>query len=367
VVRSQAFLLACLLFFTRIGFGGAIQSPGAIRSEKRPLGSLKGSTAIANDPGCALVQIVSKSGTSVLFVPTESRVGEPLRHVVWRVGAAFARPIRIADGRILDVVPGSANGAWVASVQSAGDLRVYRLAADNVFHAEGTLHPEGTATTISWAQDGSGGVWLFLETISQERRFIEAFRKERSKWRAKGIVAAGNLLTPRGVPGERSVICGQWFFSAEGQPRRIPVEGQPDLAETYPGRDRRLTELSLSDLSVRTSDDRGLHWILAPTPWPADTQFAWAPEAIDQSGDAPTVRWVAGGRLVIKRFSGGSWRTVLDTSIENVHGLSGPAISIGHRLLLFDLCYRTEPGRPDSIRIGVVDHGSVHVSTVKVR
>ncbi len=364
VVKSQSVVLASLVFCSRVVF---CQSPSAVLADSPPVSQVKGSGARSNGVGCGFAEIAGKSDTSVLFVPVESRAGEPLLHLVWRVGAGFARRIRVNGGRNLGVLPGSANGAWFATVQSGGDLRLYRLAADNVLHAEGALHPEGTATAISWAQDGSGGAWLFLETLSDERRFIEAFRKEKSQWRAKGIVVAGNLLTPRGVPGQRSVICGQWLFSAEHPPRPIRVEGPPDLAQTYPGRDGRLTELNLSDLSVRTSDDTGLHWMLAPAPWRTDTQFTWAAEAIDQSGEAPTVRWVAEGRLVIKRFSGGRWRTVLDTSVENVHGLSGPAVTSGTRLLLFALCYRIVPGEPDSIRIGVVDHGSVHVITVKVR
>jgi hypothetical protein len=364
VVKSQSVLLAALLFCGRVVF---CQSPPATVAEAPLVSEVKGSAAISKGVGCGFAEIVGKSDTSVLFVPVELRVREPLLHLDWRVGAGFARPIRVNGGKILGVLPGSANGAWFATVQSGGDLRVYRLAAGKVLRSEGTLHPEGSATEISWARDGGGGVWLFLETLSDERRFIEAFRKEKSQWRAKGIVVAGNLLTPRGVPGERSVICGQWVFSAEHPPRRIRVEGLPDLAQTYPGRDGRLTELNLSDLSVRTSDDSGLHWMLAPAPWRADTQFSWAAEAIDQSGDAPTIRWVAYGRLVIKRFLGGRWRNVLDISIENVHGLSGPAVTVGNRLLLFALCYRIAPGEPDSIRIGVVDHGSVHVITVKVR
>jgi hypothetical protein len=364
VVKSQAFLLASLLFWSPVVF---CQSPGGTRAETTLASDVKRSAAISNGVGCGLPEIVGKSATSVLFVPVESRVGEPLRHVVWRVGDGFARLVRIDGGRILSLLPGSANGAWFAIVKPGGDLRVYRLVGADVLHAEGTLHPEGAATTMSWAQDGSGGVWLFLETLSEERRFIEAFRKEKSKWRAKGIVAVGNLLTPRGVPGQRSVICGQWIFSAEHPPRRIRVEGQPDLAETYPGRDGLLMELSLSDLSVHTSTDGGLHWTLARPPWRADTQFTWAPEAIDISGDAPIVRWVANGRLVIMRFAGGRWLPVLETSVENVHGLSGPAVTVGSRLLLFADCYRIVPGESDSIRVGVVDHESVHVVTVQVR
>lgn len=287
---------------------------------------------------------------------------------MWTLGSSFARSIHIKmSEKSLGDLPGSTNGIWFVSQQSDGDLGVYRLAAHNVLHAEGTLRPEGTATTISWADDGSGGTWLFLETLSGEGHFIEAFRRERSRWRAKGVVAAGNLLTPRGIPGEHSVICGHWVFSADGPPRRIPVEGQPDLAETYPGRDSHVTQLSLDDLSVRTSDDGGSHWVLAAAPWPAGEHFEFPPEAIDRSGDAPTIRWVAGGRLVIARFSDGRWSKLLETSVENVHGLSGPAVTIGNRLVLFADCYRTVPGEADSIRLGIVSNGSVRVITAKVR
>jgi hypothetical protein len=363
VVKSEFFLVASLLFCRAAAFG---QSLGGTRAETAPASDAKATAAISSAVGCGLPEIIGKTGTSILFVPVESRVGEPLHHLVWSVGAKVARQIPIGGGRILSILPGSTN-AWFGIVQPHGELRVYRLGAGDVLRAEATLHPEGAATTISWAQDGNRGAWLFLETISDQKHFIEAFRKEKSKWRAKGIVAAGNLLTPRGVPGERSVICGQWLFSAGSAPRRIPVEGQPDLAEIYPGRDARLTELNLSDLLVRTSPDAGAHWIVAAPAWPTLTQFAWAPEAIDQSGDAPTVRWVADGRLVIRRFSGSRWQTILDTSVDNVHGLSGPAVTIGGRLLLFANCYRIAPGEPDSIRIGVIENGTVHVKTVEIR
>jgi hypothetical protein len=363
VIVVKSLLLVSFLFCNAAIFG---QSLAGTRADAPPTSGVKAIAAISNGVGCGLPEVLGKSGTSVLFVPVESRVSEPLRHVSWSVGAKVARYSRISGARILSALPGSGDGVWFAVAQRGGDLHVYRLGSGDVLRADGTIHPEGTATTMSWAQDGIGGVWLFLETVNGDRRFIEAFRKESSKWRAKGIVVVGNLLTPRGIPGESSVICGQWVFSAEGPPRRIPVEGQPDLAETYPGRDGRLTELSLSDHFVRSSDDGGLHWILAPTPWRAATQFTWAPESIDRSGDAPTIRWVADGRLVIMRFSGGRWRTVLDASVEHVHGLGGPAVTIGSRLVLFADCYRIAPGEADSIRIGVVDHGSVHVSTVKV-
>jgi hypothetical protein len=362
VVKS--FFLAPLLFWSPAIFGQFLGgtsagTPGAI--------DVKASAAISKGVGCGLPAIVGKSGTSVLFAPVESRVNEPLRHVAWSVGANVARHIAISGARILSVLPGSANGVWFGVVQPGRELRVYRLGAGDVLRADGTIHPEGTATTISSAQDGRGGVWLFLETVNGQRRFIEAFRKESSKWRAKGIVVVGNLLTPRGVRGERSVVCGQWVFSAERPPRRIPVEGQPDLAEIYSDGDRRLVELSLGDLSVHTSPDGGAHWTLAPPPSPVGTQFTWQPEAVDRSGDAPTLRWVAEGRLVIKRFSAGRWRTALDASVDEVHGLGGPAVTIGRRLVLFADCYRIAPSEPDSIRIGVIDHGSVRVSTVKVR
>ncbi len=289
-----------------------------------------------------------------------------MRHTLWSVDSPFARLISIdIAGQILGTVPGSTNGLWFASPQAVG-VRVYRLPGE-VLRAEGILHPRGTPVALSWATDGSGASWLFLETLQEQKYFIEAFRKERSKWRAKGT-AAGNLLTPRGVPGERStVICGQWVFSATRSPRRIPVNGQPDLAETYPGRDSHLTQLSLDDLSVRTSDDGGSHWVLAPPPWPAGEHFAFPPEAIDRSGDTPTIRWVAGGRLVITRFSDGRWSNLLETAVENVHGLSGQALTVGNRLVLFALCYRISAGEPDSIRIGVVANGSVNVTTVEVR
>jgi hypothetical protein len=362
VVKS--FFLASLLFCSTAAFG---QSLGGTGAGTAPASDVKASAALSNGVGCGLPAIVGKSGTSVLFAPVESRVNEPLRHVAWSIGANVARHIPISGARILSVLPGSANGVWFAVVQPGGDLRVYRLGAGDVRRADGTIHPEGTATTMSWALDGRGGVWIFLETVNDQRRFIEAFRKESSKWRAKGIVVVGNLLTPRGVPGERAVISGQWVFSAERPPRRISVEGQPDLAETYSYGDHRLAELNLGDLSVHTSSDGGAHWTLAPPPLPVGTQFTWLPDAIDRSGDAPTLEWVADGHLVIKRFSAGRWRTVLDVAVDKVHGLSGPAVTIGSRLVLFADCYRITPGEPDSIRIGVIDHGSVQVSTVKVR
>ncbi len=366
-MRLPVFLGVSLLFCSHVALSewipatnSGVAAPSALLSEP------KHSAETKSQVGCGLPQIVGRTVASVLFVPTESTEGEPLRHVLWSLGSHFGRSISIKiAGRILDTLPGSANGLWFASPQAVG-VRAYSLPGE-VLRAEGILHPRGTPVAFSWAKDGSGASWLFLETLQEQVYFIEAFRKERSKWRAKGAVA-GNLLTPRGVPGERSrVICGQWVFSAANSPRRIPVIGQPGLAETYPGPDSSLIQLSRDDLSVRTSDDGGAHWVLAPLPWPAGAQFTSPPEAIDVSGDAPTIRWVAGGRLVITRFSDGRWSRLLETAIENVHGLSGQAVAIGNRLVLFADCYRIAPGEPDSIRVGIVASGSVDVITVEVR
>lgn len=369
-MRFQALLVASALCCSLGALPATIRASNAgIPVEKTSLNDLKRSAVTTPAVGCGLPDVVGKTATSVLFVPTESAEGGPLRHALWSIGSPFGRSISIdVPGRILGTLPGSANGLWLASVQAGGDVRVYRLTADDSLHTEGTLHPRGAPATLSWTTDGSGTSWLFLESLREQRHFIEAFRKERSKWRAKGIVAVGNLLTPRGVPGGRStVVCGQWVFSATRCPQRIPVNGQPDLAETYPSRHSHLTQLSLDDLSVRTSDDGGSHWVLAPPPWPAGEHFTFPPEAIDRSGDTPTIRWVAGGRLVITRFSDGRWSNLLETAVENVHGLSGQALTVGNRLVLFALCYRISAGEPDSIRIGVVANGSVSISTVIVR
>ena len=317
--------------------------PGSAQSDRGIHAPPTSAIETAKGEGCELALIAGKTSASVLFVPIESSAQEPLRYLRWSVGNAFARPLSTRGERILSALPGAVNGVWFATVQRGGDLHVYRLAADNRLRAEGTVHPEGTATTFSWATDGNGGAWLFLETISDERRFIEAFRSEDSKWRRKGIVAAGNLLTPRGIPGQRTVMCGQWIFSADAPPSRIPVEGQPDLAVTYPDRDGRVAELSLSDLLVRTSADAG---DIGRCTRRLGLQARSSPGRRKQS-TSRVMRQLSDGLrtddVVIKRFSEGRWHTVLDTPVENVHGLSGPAVTIGNRLLFLPFVIGLSP------------------------
>lgn len=366
MVTIQSVVISSILFV----------SPFVLAASQSNETSGIGISAFVSDPkvnpvtrsgvGCSLSVIVGKNQTSVLFMPVDSAEG--LRQIMWKVGSSFGRLIRVdVPGKLLGELPGSADGVWFLSQTADRDLRIYRLGAHNRLRAEGALRTQGTAAGFSWAREDSGTPWLILETLAENRHFIEAFRKEGSRWRAKGAVAVGNLLTPRAVPGKHSVISGQWVFSAERPPHIIPVEGLPDLAETYPGRDGVVTELNRGDLSVHTSTDDGSHWTLHEPPWREGTQFASPPEAIDLAGQAPIIRWVAEGRLVVMRFSGGKWVSLLETSVENVHGLSGPAVTVGKRLLLFALCYRTAPGETDSIRLGVVDKGSVQVNTVRVR
>src|SRR5205085_19655 len=171
-------------------------------------------------------------------------------------------------GRLLPSQNGSGPAAWVASSEGNGSVQVFRVSATGTLAHEGSLKPAGVPAAITWTEDGRGHPWIVLATITNGRRRLEAFRQGRSGWRSEGQVPAADLRTPRAVLGRKAAItCGAWRFSDGSAPRRLGVEGNPDLAELYPGRGV-LTELRLDDLTVLVSRDAGTHWQAYPAPAP---------------------------------------------------------------------------------------------------
>ena len=206
-----------------------------------------GSTAVAQE-GCALPVVRGVTGHT-LFLDIEDL---PSGVVAWDIGATDARRVRFTQlpGRMLSSQNGSGPTAWIGSTDASGLVDVFRLSANGTLGREGSLRPAGTPAAMTWTEDGSGHPWIVLATIENGQRRLEAFRREGSRWRSEGHVPAADLRTPRAIPGRKSAItCGAWQFNAGSAPRRLPVQGSPDLAETYPGRSL-LTELRLDDLTV---------------------------------------------------------------------------------------------------------------------
>lgn len=315
-------------------------------------------------PGCGL-PIVHASANGVLFIGALET--SPFRIVAFRAGSEKASPVALElPGRLLQAQNGTGRTAWLASVDDTDRIHLFRLLPEGRPIAAGTISPRARPAAFSWCRDGAGAAWIVVSSLDHERRMVEPFRLEQDHWTAKGYVNAASLQTPRAVPGSaRSIICGAWRFSAQGVPRKIAASGSADLAEIFPGRGR-LTELRLDDLVVLTSTDAGNHWREAVQPWAAGTRFDSPPEQIDRNGDAPMLRWVARGRVYVARFESGSWSIILDAPIDDVRGLSGPAVLVNDSLVFIGTCYRVAEGEPDSFRIGLIRHGRVQTKTIVV-
>ena len=306
--------------------------------------------------------MVHGTAANTLFLGLENL---PSGVIAWSLRSLVARRMIFhLPGRLLSAQPGTGRSTWLASDNAKGDVRLFRLTPSRVWADEGSLRTAGEPAAITWGEDGSGIPWIVLASIDRGDRYIEAYRREESVWRSKGRVAAADLRTPRSIPGSRfSIICGAWRFSSSRAPRRIPVSGEPDLAEIFPGRGF-LTELRLEDLTVSTSRDSGLHWEAHPAPLP--TTYDWPPEAIDIAGRAPMLRWVSRQRLHVMNFDHDAWQEILDIPVADAPGLNGPALTIGNSLAFISLCYRTAPGEPDSFRVGLIENAKLSTMTVTV-
>lgn len=57
---------------------------------------------------------------------------------------------------------------------------------------------------------------------------------------------------------------------------------------------------------------------------------------------------------------------IFDAPVEDVRGLSGPAVLNNHSLLFVSACYRVAEGESDSFRIGLIRHGRIQTKTIVV-
>lgn len=315
--------------------------------------------------GCGL-PVVHAKAHDVLFLGALNT--NPFRIVAWPVASGGAARVRLdLPGRLLQSQSGTGNTTWLASVDGSWLIHLFRLTREGDLVAAGKVRTVGRPGAFSWCEDGAGAAWILVSSFDRTERRVEAFRFERSGWTPKGRVASSNLQTPRAVPGSRDlIICGAWRFSARGAPRRIAVSGQDELAEIFPGRDGALTELRLDDLVVLTSNDSGAHWREAVAPWSSETRFDWPPEQIDRNGDAPMLRWVARGRVCVARYDGAKWSTILDAAVDDLRGMSGPAVMINGSLVFVGVCYRIVEGEADSFRVALIRNGQIQTKTIVV-
>jgi len=314
--------------------------------------------------GCGLTVIHGTSKNVVLLAALET---SPFRLIAWHVKSDTASRVRLpVSGRFLSAQSGTGSTAWIASVAEERSIRLFRVTPGGELVSSGVIRTAGEPVAFSWSEDGAGARWILVSSIQHSRRQVEAFRYEKRVWMAKGIAPAVDLHTPRADSDQRrSIVCGVWRFSAGNAPRRIPVSGDEELAEVFPGRGV-LTELRLDDLTVLTSNDSGRHWNATAAPWSPDTRFDAAPEQIDRAGRAPLLRWVAHGHVRVARYAGSGWSIVLDHPVEDLKGMSGPAMTFNDALIFFSVCYRTAEGEPDSLRIALIKNDAIQIRTVTV-